>query len=212
MNDEGHKIGILGGTFNPIHDGHLRMAEYAMEQFDLDLVIFIPTGHTAYKDFSGEEMTYHRCRMVELAIEGHPGFVISRMETRKEGVNYTYLTLRDIKERLPEGLEDAKLYFIIGGDSLNDFSTWKHPELICQEAVILATARYGVDGDELDRRIGELALKYGGETHCFDMPRWTSSSREIRERIGRGEPVSDLVPAAVEEYIRENGLYRTHEI
>ncbi len=201
------KIGILGGTFNPVHNGHLRMAEYALKQFDLGQVVFIPTGHTAYKEFSGEEMTTHRCRMVELAIEGHPEYLLSRMETEHKAVNYSYLTLQNINEQLKNKGVNAQLYFIIGGDSLKDFPDWKHPELICQEAVILATGRYDVRNEELDRQIKELSVRYSANILRLDMPAWTSSSREIREMISRGESVSELLPKPVEEYIKEHGLY-----
>ncbi|MCD8300486.1 MAG: nicotinate-nucleotide adenylyltransferase [Clostridiales bacterium] len=207
MSNDIRRLGILGGTFNPVHNGHLRMAEYAMAQFGLNKVIFIPTGHTAYKEFSGEEMTEHRCRMVELAIEGHPEYILSRMETEHDAVNYSYLTLQEINKGMADRGIAAELYFIIGGDSLKDFPTWKHPELICREATILATGRYGLRNKELDRQIERLSKKYDAKILRFDMPAWTSSSRDIRDMVAHGESISGWVPAEVEEYIIEHRLY-----
>ena len=116
---EKRRIGIMGGTFNPIHYGHLIIAENACEQFDLDQVLFIPTGHTPHKKFSGKEMTYHRCEMVRLAIKDNPHFSISLCEVEQSETCYTYKTLELLQEEYP----DADLYFILGADSLDTFDS-----------------------------------------------------------------------------------------
>lgn len=108
------KIGIFGGTFNPVHYGHLLIAENACDQFELDHVIFLPTGHTPHKAFMGEKMSIHRCHMVEAAIADNPKFSISYREIESTGVNYTYMTLARFHNDYP----DCELYFILGADSL----------------------------------------------------------------------------------------------
>ncbi len=204
METNGKKIGILGGTFNPPHNGHRDMALFSCTQFSLDSVIFLPTGHTAYKAYSGEEMSRHRYRMVELLIGDDPRFSISREELDYDGIGYTYQTLERMREKMPE----AELYFILGGDSLRDLPTWRHPERILQNAVILAAARRELRGEMFDRRIEEMRERYGGDIRFLTMPRFDSSSAEIRARVQAGEDVRDVVPAAVADYIEENRLYR----
>ncbi len=211
------KIGVLGGTFNPIHNGHLMIARCAQDQFDLDSVLFMPTGHTAYKDYAGEDMSVHRCRMVELAVAGDPRFAVCYDEIKNESVNYTYQTLGWLKEEYP----DAQLFFILGGDSLHDLPIWRHPEIICEEAVILLAARRAaeVDGtyagssdqvnqtDDTDLLIGEMADRYGGDFRRIESPIVNISSTDIRQRVRDGLDISDMVPPAVADYIRDHGLY-----
>ena len=112
-------IGIMGGTFNPIHYGHLIIAENACEQYHLDQVIFMPTGHTPHKQFQGDDMTRHRCEMVRLAIEQNPKFSLSLYETKNKDTNYTYQTLQHMHQVFP----DAKLYFILGSGHYSCGST-----------------------------------------------------------------------------------------
>ena len=150
------KIGIFGGTFNPVHYGHLLIAENACDQFELDHVIFLPTGHTPHKAFMGEKMSIHRCHMVEAAIADNPKFSISYREIESTGVNYTYVTLARFHNDYP----DCELYFILGADSLFDFDSWRHPEEICKYANILAAVRGNLNADEVDRQIVYLKEKY----------------------------------------------------
>ncbi len=204
MEKNGKKIGILGGTFNPPHNGHLAMAESACTEFSLDEVIFLPTGHTAYKEYSGEEMSEHRFRMVELMIADDPRFSVSREEMDFCGIGYTYQTLERLYRKMPE----EKLYFILGGDSLRDFPTWRHPERILDHAVILAAARRELRGESYDRQIAEMRERFGGDIRFLDMPRFDSSSEEIRSRVKAGEDVRDVVPPVVADYIEQKNLYR----
>ncbi|MCD8149706.1 MAG: nicotinate-nucleotide adenylyltransferase [Clostridiales bacterium] len=206
MTSETRRVGIFGGTFNPVHYGHLMIAENACEQFKLEQVIFLPTGHTPHKEYTGEDMSRHRCRMVEMAIADNPRFSISYRETESTSVNYTYETLRRFHEEFP----DTQFYFILGADSLFDFSMWRRPDLICREAVILAAVRDDLDEIRVDEQITALTDRFGGEIHRLDTPAFNVSSRDIRDRISREETIRYLVPDSVRQYIRENQLYLPH--
>lgn len=200
---KGKKIGIFGGTFNPIHYGHLMIAENACEQFQLEKVIFIPTGHSPHKPFMGENMNRHRCRMVELAIADNPLFEISYREIENRRINYTYETLRQLNEENPE----TEFYFILGADSLFDFLFWRHPELICQEAVILAAVRDTLNEKKVDEQISYLSRRLNGRIYRLNTPNFNVSSKSIRERIRRGQTIRYLIPDSVSDYIRKNHLY-----
>lgn len=198
------RIGIFGGTFNPIHYGHLIIAENACSQYDLERVIFLPTGHAPHKPFMGEDMSIHRCRMVEAAIADNPKFSISYREIQNTSVNYTYKTLESVKLENP----DTDLYFILGADSLFDFELWRHPELICRYAAILAAVRDYLNEQKVDRQIRYLREKFGGSIYRLDTPNFNVSSKGLRERIQNGETIRYMVPKDVEQYIAENQLYR----
>lgn len=198
------KIGIFGGTFNPIHYGHLLIAENACDQFQLDHVIFLPTGHAPHKAFSGEEMSVHRCRMVEAAIADNRNFSISYREIRNSGVNYTYATLEALQREHPQ----CEFYFILGADSLFYFDEWMHPERICESAKILAAVRDTLDEERLDTQIRYLREKFQCECFRLNTPNFSVSSRELRERVANGKTIRYMVPDSVADYIRENRLYQ----
>ena len=197
------RIGIMGGTFNPIHYGHLIIAENACEQYGLEKVIFMPTGRAPHKDFSGEEMIGHRCEMVKLAIQGNDKFTISLLEVQREQTSYTFQTLREMQRIYP----DAKLYFILGADSLFEFETWYHPDIICREAAILAAVRDNLTESKVDSQIRYLKETFHGEIHRLETPNFNVSSKTIRERLRRGQTIRYMVPEKVEEYIKRQGLY-----
>ncbi len=197
------QIGVLGGTFNPVHNGHLTLAKSACEEYGLQRVLFLPTGQTYYKEYSGEEMSAHRRQMVTLAIECDARFQISFVEMESDAVSYTYLTLQNLKQTMP----DATLYFLLGADSLHDLPNWRCPERICEAAVLLVGEREDLQGDRLDRTIADLRERFHGDIRRLDQPMPDVSSREIRERVKHGEEITGFVPEAVEKYIRENQLY-----
>lgn len=197
------RIGIMGGTFNPIHYGHLIIAENACEQFGLDQVIFMPTGHTPHKKFSGDEMARYRCEMVKLAIKDNEKFSLSLMEVQNKEISYTFQTLRNIQKLYP----DAKLYFILGADSLFDFEDWKNPEIICQEAVILVAVRANLTEEKVDSQIRHLTEIFHGEIHRLETPNFSVSSKTIRKRLKNGQSIRYMVPDLVEEYIRKQRIY-----
>ena len=198
------RIGIMGGTFNPIHYGHLMIAENAYQQFDLDEVIFLPTGHMPHKDCGGTEMTKHRCEMVRLAIKQHPHFTLSTYEVDRREVNYTYLTLEAMKEEHPENA----YYFIMGADSLFSFDSWRCPDRICASATVLAAVRDHLTESKVDEQIRKIADLFQGQIHRLDTPNFNVSSREIRARVAKGESIRFLLPEEVRNYIEKNDLYQ----
>ena len=138
MNDlSGRKIGILGGSFDPIHNGHLAIAKAAYTDFQLDEVWFIPAGHSPNKNENAMTSPQLRAQMVALAIKPYPYFKLSTMEIEAEQTSYTYLTLTNLKNRYP----DTSFYFIMGADSLDYFEEWRHPEIICEKAAVLVAAK-----------------------------------------------------------------------
>lgn len=196
------RIGILGGTFDPVHNGHLAIARAARDSLSLDLVLFIPAGDPWRKtrDLAREiTPTEHRLAMLQLAIAGDKTFGISDIELRHEGPSYTADTLEALAaERL-----DDEFWFIVGADALADMPHWKDPERIVRHARIAATTRRGAD---IEAAIAALpALMHRIER--FDMPPWNESATEIRRRSAAGIPIDDLVPAAVANYIAANKLY-----
>ena len=200
------RLGIMGGTFNPIHNGHLFVADIARRELNLDEVRFIPTGDSPHKqhvDVSGEQ----RLNMVRLAIAGHEGFTASDMELRRGGRSYTCDTLRELRITEP----DCKMFFIMGGDMLATFTTWRNPDKIVQCADIAATPRPGDDGERIRRVCDYLRMEFTCEVHILSQSGPDISSTEIRRRVGAGESISALVPPDVEKYIFENGLYRALE-
>lgn len=199
-----HKIGIFGGTFNPIHYGHLMIADNACQQFELDKVIFMPTGHAPHKEFMGEDMSRHRCRMTELAIADNPNFAISYREIESQTVNYTCDTLHKLKEAFP----NTEFYFILGADSLFDFHMWKHPELITKEAIILAAVRDEWNEEKVDAQISLLRRTYQGQIYRLRTPNFNVSSKSLRDRIRAGQTIRYMVPDQVADYIRTWELYR----
>ncbi len=201
------KLGVLGGTFDPIHNGHIMMAEEASAYLGLDEVIFIPAGQPRFKE--GEPVTEaaHRLRMVELAIEGKPSFRLSAMEIERGGVTYTVDTLRELKRRLKP---QDELYFIMGWDSLQELSLWHSPsELIslCKLAVVPRPGFPKPDLALLEEQIAGLKQR----VIMLDKPVIQISSSEIREKIKNGIGISGLVPDAVADYIYAHDLYRENK-
>lgn len=202
---KGKKIGIMGGTFNPIHYGHLMIAENAAAQYELDKVLFIPNKNPPHKA-NGELLdAVCRCRLVALAIADNETFELSLIEVESDEVSYTYRTLTKLKENAPEN----QYYFIMGADSLLEFDTWKNPHIICKQAVILAAVRDGMDETALHERINILRKKYGAEIYGLSSPNLLVSSHDIRKRVREGRTIRYLLPEQVREYIEKEKLYRS---
>ena len=197
------KIGILGGTFDPPHNGHLAIADAAMEKLGLNRVIFIPSHRTPLKNRPDISATGHRWKMLEAAIEGKPGFEVSDIELYRPGPSYTIDTLNILKAGLKS---HGDLYFIMGWDSLNELPRWKQATELVKLCTIVAFTR--PNSSKPDMKKLEKAIP-GLEGHCIllDIPPVDISSTEIRDRIGQGKSIKRLVPPAVEKYIRENRLY-----
>ncbi|HEY32605.1 MAG TPA: nicotinate-nucleotide adenylyltransferase [Dehalococcoidia bacterium] len=197
------KSGILGGTFDPIHNGHLAIAGEVRAQLNLDEILFVPTGQPWRKGGNSILPTEHRVEMVRLAITGKPYYRLSLIEVEREGPSYTLDTLTELSSQLTTG---DKIYFIVGWDSLTDLPNWKSPERIIQLCWLVAVPRPGYphpDLESLEARMQGLSERLV----LLDRPDVDVSASEIRERVASGLPISGLVPEAVEQYIREHGLY-----
>lgn len=196
------KLGIMGGTFDPIHYGHLLIAQSAAEEFDLEQVIFLPTGKSPHKlnnQVTGADI---RCDMVKLAIADNPKFKLSLLEAENTDINYTYLTLQKLHQMYP----DTRFYFIMGEDSLDDFADWKHPEEICRLASILAAVRNDT-GNSIQKKITHAVKDFSADIHMLHAPNVSFSSRDIRKRIQTGKNVHYMLPKEVEIFIRLHSLY-----
>lgn len=198
------KTGIMGGTFNPIHFGHLLLAEQAMEAYDLDEVLFIPSGNPYMKDAEPIVNKNVRAHMTKLALNGHSYFRMSSIELDREGPTYTYETLETLKEENP----DCTYYFILGADSLLTMETWKNPELIFRNCVVIASVRGTGTEDKIRKIATHLIYEYQADVHILPARFIDLSSSEIRQRIASGKSVRYMLPEKVREYIYENGLYR----
>lgn len=197
------KIGILGGSFDPIHTGHLNIAQSAYIEYELDEVWFIPAGHSPNKDEREMTPAEVRARMVSIAIEEYPHFKLSRIELDAEETSYTYLTLSKLKAQYP----DTDFYFIMGADSLDYFETWKHPEIICEKAVVLTAVRDDMDIAEIEAKISYLKTLFPAELYPIKGGRTEISSTEIRQWVQADMDALSLLPKPVWEYIREQHLY-----
>jgi nicotinate-nucleotide adenylyltransferase len=190
------KIGILGGTFNPIHLGHLLIAQDAVEAAKLDRVLFIPSASPPHKQLGGNVGAGHRRRMVELAITGDKRFAIDDLEIRRGGKSYSVDTLVELRGRYPR----AEFYFIIGADSLDELHLWKDAPHLVKLCRFLAVTRPGYRG--------KPARLPGLRYQLLDVHPCAIASREIRERVARGASIRYLVPEAVLRYIQRHKLYQ----
>lgn len=197
------RIGILGGTFDPIHTGHLILAEAAYESFSLDYVLIMPNGNPPHKAGQVSVSMAMRTRMAELAVEDNPHLCVSDFEKTPQDYHYTYETLEYLNREHP----DTDYYFILGADSLIHFDTWKEPHRICAACQILAATRDHMEREQLEQRIRELTLRYQAQIYPMETPNIDISSNMIRERVQNGKSIRYYVPASVEAYIHENGLY-----
>ena len=199
------KIGILGGTFDPIHNGHLMLGEYAYRQFDLDLIWFMPNGNPPHKsNDSIESQTKHRVEMVKRAISGTEYFSLQPYEAETKEVHYSYKTMDYFKRSYPE----HEFYFIIGADSLFSIEKWVHPEILLKKCVILAAYRDEKGTEEMLAQIAYLNQKYQADIRLLNTPNVDISSSEIREMLKDGQSIQEIVPDTVYAYIEENQLYR----
>ncbi|MDE6663169.1 MAG: nicotinate-nucleotide adenylyltransferase [Lachnospiraceae bacterium] len=194
----------MGGTFNPIHIGHLIIAERAREQFDLEEVLFMPCGMPYMKDTSELLPSDIRAEMVSLAIKDNPFFTLSTIEIEKEGSTYTYETLEQLKSENP----DTEYYFILGADSLWTISDWKEPERIFANCHILAAVRDDKSAQDMKKRINFLKNKFDARISLLKTGLIEISSSTIRDSVKKGTSVRYLVPNNVYDYIIKNKLYK----
>ncbi|MBD5445090.1 MAG: nicotinate-nucleotide adenylyltransferase [Lachnospiraceae bacterium] len=194
----------MGGTFNPIHIGHLIIAERAREQFDLEEVLFMPCGMPYMKDTSELLPSDIRAKMVSLAIKDNPFFILSTIEIEKKGSTYTYETLEQLKSENP----DTEYYFILGADSLWTISDWKEPEKIFKNCHILAAVRDDKSTQDMENHIIFLKNKFGADIFLLKTGQIEVSSTVIRNLLKEDLSIRYLVPNAVYDYIIKNELYK----
>ena len=198
------KIGIFGGSFDPVHLGHVALAEDACEQAGLKEVIMIPARIQPFKQDKKTASGHDRLRMLALEAEWNDRITVSSYELDNDGVSYTYLTMRAMQERHP----DDRLYFICGADSLLKIDTWMNAEELLTSYSYIIGARPGYKEQEVAEQKKYLEEKYRTEIILINNKQMDISSTEIRERLEKGLSVDDLVSPKVERYIKEHELYR----
>ena len=196
------RIGLFGGTFNPIHIAHLTIAEEACLRAGLDRVIFIPSGESYFKDPRQIVSREDRLMMTRLACG--TVYEVSDMETRREGPSYTAVTCRAFREVYP----DDELFLILGADSILEIDRWRDPAAIFEAVSVLAFTRGGQDNAALLAEVGRLRSKYGARIEVIDVFMLDVSSSDIRRFIAEGHAFRHLVTEDVYRYIRQKGLYR----
>ena len=198
------RIGIFGGTFDPVHYGHLLLAETCREQLNLDSVVFLPAGSPPHKSDSDISPASHRLEMLKLAVSGCPEFQIDERELKREGPSYTALTLQELSSEQP----DSTLYFLMGADSLRDIPGWKDPQQILQLATVVAVNRPGIplpETAEVRVWAGDLADSIQViQTLGTDL-----SSSTLRNQVAANLSIRFMTPRAVGVYIEQHELYRT---
>jgi nicotinate-nucleotide adenylyltransferase len=197
------RIGLLGGSFDPIHVGHLHVARHARLRLGLDRVVFMPAGQPPHK--LGQAMTdpEDRFEMVRLAVAGEPHFSVSRIDLDRPGPSYSVDTVRLLQEAWGP---DARIYFLIGADSLADFPTWYRPRRLLELCQVVAVGRPGYAVD-----LAALARRFSGAPPVLfleHVPQVDISATEVRRRVAEGHSIQGLVPPAVATYIEAHGLYR----
>lgn len=199
------KIGIMGGTFDPIHIGHLLLGEFAYENFHLDEIWFLPNGNPPHKttDESGVSLD-DRIEMVKLATDDIPYFRMNLYEASSKKHSYTYSTMRALREMYPE----HEFFFILGADSLFSIEQWKNFREIFPSCTILAAMRDDKDTESMQAQIRYLNEKYGADIRLLQAPLVEISSTTIRRRAEKGLSIRYMVPDVVSEYIQSNALYK----
>ena len=194
----GRRLGVMGGTFDPIHYGHLVTAEEALEQFELEGVLFVPTGRPWMKEHEVVSPPEDRYLMTVIATASNPLFSVSRIEVDRDGPTYTVETLRSLKTDL-----DADLFFVTGADAILEMFQWKEPEKLFELAHFIAATRPGYDiaGFEVPAHAKDAVS-------VMNIPALAISSTDIRSRVQAGGPIRYLVPEGVKSYIEKAGLYR----
>jgi nicotinate-nucleotide adenylyltransferase len=194
------RIGVMGGTFDPIHHGHLVAAEEARWQFDLDQVVFVPAGQPWQKPV-GVTPAEDRYQMTVIATASNPAFTVSRLEIDHPGPTYTVDTLRRLRAGQADG---TRLYFIIGADAVLQIRTWKEPDQVLAQAELITATRPGFD---LDRLVSQVPGATG-RVHRMEIPALAIAASDLRARVARGAPIQYLVPDGVARYIHKHALYR----
>lgn len=203
-----HSLAIMGGTFDPIHYGHLVTAETVRGQYNFDRIIFIPSGSPPHKKNSHMAQSEHRHTMVQLATITNPYFEVSRMEIDRGGYTYTIDTIKELKSWLGR---DLKICFITGADAILEILAWKNASELLSLCSFIAVTRPGYDRKALDDKVDELKKTFNSDIITMDVPAFAISSTDIRNKAASNRSIKYLVPENVEEYIMKNRLYVTVE-
>lgn len=198
------KLAIMGGTFDPIHMGHLVTAEEVRHEFHVDEVLFVPTGHPPHKSNINMTTCEHRYLMTVLATAANPYFKVSRIEIEREGVTYTIDTIKELKRIYGN---EVQLYFITGADAVHKILSWKESAELLQICDFVAVTRPGYNKEELIDQIEELNKQYETNIHFLEVPALAISSSDIRRRLNEMKPIKYLVPQEIENYIKKHELY-----
>lgn len=198
------KLGIIGGTFNPIHYGHLIAAEFAREAFDLDRIVFVPSARPPHKDLGDILASHHRLAMVQMAVQDNPFFCVSTLEIDRKGLSYSVETVSAMQRMHP----GASLYFILGIDAFMLIDTWKDIGRLAGICSLIVVTRPGYELNPGDDCFAGIPLLMWQKMEVIAIPGFEISSSTIRERAARGKTIRYLLPSVVEAYIDSNGLYR----
>lgn len=203
---EGHsrRVGIMGGTFDPIHYGHLMAANTAMFEYRMEFVIFVPSGRPPHKKERLISEAEHRYRMTLLAVESNPGFIVSRVEIDREGYSYAIDTVKHFAALLGPQVE---LYFITGADAVLEILTWKNVSQLIAYCSFLAVTRPGFDLNQL-KFVAGIDHQLLAKIHLLEIPALAISSSEIRHRVKHQQPIRYLLPETVESYLQNHQLYK----
>jgi nicotinate-nucleotide adenylyltransferase len=218
------KLGLLGGSFNPVHDGHLAIARHTREALELDQILFIPTGHPPHKPNGGLAPAQDRYEMVRLAIAPDSAFTISDVEIRRPGKSYSIDTIRQLQQEYGPHIQ---LFFLIGLDAFLDFPSWRDPRTLLELCSFVVLSRPGLSFRSLSTvsllppipypsladldagRVFRIEAQIGGQRLiCLKQPPCPISASDIRARIRQGLPVANLLPPLVESYILQHHLYQ----
>lgn len=200
------KIGIMGGTFDPVHIGHLILGEAAYQQFGLNSVWFMPAGNPPHKqNRTGRAGDEQRVEMVRRAISTNPHFALSLAEMNEDGYTYTYRTLENLNRVHP----DTEYYFIIGADSLFDLDKWREPQRILKACHMVVATRNQIPEEMFQQILQKRREQFQGDFFRLDTPNLDISSKHLRDMISRGESVKYYIPDSVIAYIQENRLYKS---
>jgi nicotinate-nucleotide adenylyltransferase len=198
------RIGLLGGTFDPIHYGHLTIAQLALESCRLDQLIFIPAGEPPHKNQKTITTAVHRLRMVELALKPHPQFQLNDVEIRQEKPSYSINLLAYFQELYPT----ADLYLIMGADSLMELETWYEYQKLLSQTYLIVMKRDGVPVQKLKDKISHFVHAYGAHIHVATSIQLHISSSQIRDLVRQHQSIRYFTPAPVQQYIDSHHLYR----
>ena len=200
-----NKIGIMGGTFDPIHYGHLVLAEHVRSEYKLDTIIFVPAGKPPHKRSFSEKESDNRKYMTLLATVTNPNFNVSTVELDSVEMSYTVKTIERLKVKYGS---NAELYFITGADALLDIETWKDFEQLLTMCHFIAGSRPGNDLKELEDKVVYLKKTYSADVDLFKVPALSISSTDIRNRVHTNQSIKYLVPEAVEQFIYKENIYK----